>query len=213
MKKLNMFRSIILLFLVCFLFSETFASGGKKKGFKTDTGSFLVVGFHNNLNSNYYPKIMIAEKMGIQAQVLDTLINSLFLREMVAVRNPYFNFINPSKDINYISLIKELEYSGKNEEKYTNLSDSSNIYLNKLIEKYNVDYVIFFSQYFLKKQEEPFPTLFHIINYSILNPQKEELVKGKLHTNTYDLIDLNEFEVLLKKNAKKYISSIEKEIR
>ncbi|MBN1117225.1 MAG: hypothetical protein JXA77_08480 [Bacteroidales bacterium] len=212
MKRLKKTRTLTLFLIGCYLITSGFSPKGDKLDLASVSGNFVVIGFHDNLNSNYYPKNMIAEKMGLGTEILDTLVNNLFLKEISSVKSSRFRFVCPSKDKEYMNLLGQIQYTGADDEKYTDISGVNNASLNLLLNKYNSEYIICFSQYYFKKQEKPFPTMFHIINYTIYNQQKKELIKGKVYTNTFDLVNLDEFESLLKKNAKKYISSIEKEL-
>lgn len=204
--------SLPIILLMWVLLLGAFSSKNESADPEPVSGNIIIVGFNQNLNSNYYSKSMIASKMGMGIERLDTLVSNLFIKEIESVRNSRLQFVYPSDDQRYANLIEQISYIGADDEIYSDLTDVNSDNLNQLLVKYNSEYIICFSQYFFKRQEKPFPTLFHIINYTIYNQNKEELAKGKVFTNTFDLVDLTEFESLLKKNAKKYISSIEKEL-
>ena len=174
------------------------------------TSNCLVVGFDKNYHSNYYPDVMIASKIGIDVNHLDTLFNNLFITKLLTQKSKRYKYLSPEND-NEFSILKEnIHYVGETDDRYPELSSVSLQSFQTLLNKFGSDYLIVFSQYYMKKQEKPFPTLFHIINYSVYNHSKEEIMKGKVFSNSFDLVNLQELEKIFQKNALKNMAAIEK---
>ncbi|NJK93846.1 MAG: hypothetical protein HC905_01985 [Bacteroidales bacterium] len=100
---------------------------------------------------------MIAEKIGIGVNGIDTLLNSLFLNELSAANSLRFKYIAPERGNEFSKFMNNLKYTGENEELYSDLSSITLDVYKKLLTKAQSEYMVIFSQYYFKKQEKAFP--------------------------------------------------------
>jgi hypothetical protein len=205
---INTIRIVVILQIVA-LFVPNIVSGKTLSGKQEN---ILVIGFGEKVNSNFYPKVMIADKMGVTVEAMDTLFDNLFIEKLVSQPSNRFNKVIPVYSSDLIKFKGLIKYNGQLDEIYPDIDNIPFETYKQMLESNNSDYVIIFSQYYLKKLEQPFPTLFHIVNYCVFDSSKKEVIKGMLHTNSFELGNMKDMEEMIQKNIKKNLLSLEKSI-
>ena len=206
----SLLKGYILLF---FVFSLSLAAKPLKNighDVVNASNNCLFVGFGKKYDSNYYLKSMISNEIGMEVNQLDSLLSNLFLSTFLADENTQQNYVCPNNDPEFEKMIEKIRYLGEKEKIYPDLSQVNTEVYQSILQHYNLNYMIVFSQYYMKRQENPFPTLFHIVNYTLYNQSKEEIFKGQEFSNSYDLIDYQGLKEIFRKIRKKQLATIEK---
>jgi hypothetical protein len=197
----------IFLVSILVLFLTDTATALKKKKQDNNGGEsgvvVLVVGFGNNVNSNFFPRVDMAQKMGVRQDEIDSLLNQKLLEGFSDVSVKNIDFINPS-DFSLISQTRNcFEFTGDPGYIQPELIVAFEAQIQDLLELYNADYLLLYNQYYLRWQEEPVRTLFHIFSYTVFNKKMQAVSKGQEHFNTFSLVDSDEMKKLMHRMVKK----------
>ncbi len=206
-------KIFISLLIVITVFSSFSHPDKKDKSKELKEGSkVLVLSFGDQFQSNYYPKSMIADKANLGLGEFSSFINEKFINSFTVINNSKITYVTVEE--NEVNNIRKLiRLKGEDEEIYTDISMVSDKDYDELMKQYNADYLMVFSQYYLKWQEEPFNTLFHIFNFNIYTQDKKEVYEGKSYFNTFSLNEINNIDKLFEKNIKKNASTFERAIK
>lgn len=173
----------------------------------------LIVGLPDNVNSNYYPKSFITEETGIAADSIDYTYNHVIADNIIDE--------NKNKDCEFVSsetlqgignLVNEIRLNGEDEEKYADLSQIDNEAYTRLLDVTHTDYVLFLNQHYLKWQEKPLRTLFHIVSYSLYDKNKCEVTRGNNFFTSMNLEPEDRLSKSSRKSSSKIASNIAKTI-
>mgnify|MGYP000821926202 FL=1 len=83
----------------------------------------LVIGLHDNVESNYFPGSMITEETGIPTDSIDYTYNQIIAKNIIASnKNKKYQFVTPEKAAAISSLLDKIRLEGEEEEKYADLS-------------------------------------------------------------------------------------------
>jgi hypothetical protein len=208
----NMKTTAIYLACIIILFLSNTAEAAKnRKQDSTSTESgvvVLVVGFGDNVNSNYFPRVDMAVKMGVAQDKIDSLLNHKLWEGFAGVNLKNISFINPS-DYSMISKTRNyFQFTGDPGDIRPELISSFETQIQELLEIYNADYLLLYNQYYLRWQEEPVRTLFHIFNYTIFNRKMQAVSKGQEHFNTFSLVNSDEMKKLMQRMVKKNTQNV-----
>lgn len=139
----------------------------------------LVIGLHDNVESNYFPGSMITEETGIPTDSIDYTYNQIIAKNIIASnKNKKYQFVTPEKAAAISSLLDKIRLEGEEEERYADLSQVDDNRYEQLIKDTDSDYVLFLNQHYLKWQEKPLRTLFHITSYSLFDKNQKEVTRG-----------------------------------
>lgn len=152
----------------------------------TNVKSILVVGFAGNINSNFLSEQMVAERFEVCPQTIDSVLHEKLLQGFGNLsQNPNLKFIFP-ESIEEASRIRNVfTFNGDSENMYPELSETNEMEFRAVMDQYNADYIMVFGQYYLKWREEPFQTFFHILNYSLINRNLQEMNRGNEFFTTF----------------------------
>ncbi len=106
----------------------------------------LVIGLHDNVESNYFPGSMITEETGIPTDSIDYTYNQIIAKNIIASnKNKKYQFVTPEKAAAISSLLdKKIRLEGEEEERYADLSQVDDNRYEQLIKDTDSDYVLFF---------------------------------------------------------------------
>jgi hypothetical protein len=197
---------LVLCFVVLFPLSAT---RGDKSNVKVNgSKNLLVVGFGDQVHSNYYPRIDIAQKLETGLDNLDITLNQKFLDSFNGLRNNRVNLVKVKSYDDISAFRRMFSFVGSEDELSLVPTEVDELKLGALIKHYEADYIIVYSQYYLKRQEAPFNTLFHIFNYKLFDNEMNELMKGQEYFNTFDLVSADELSKQFQRAIRKNMSSI-----
>lgn len=163
----------------------------------------VIVGLADNVRSNYFPNMMISEQTGIPADSIDYAYNQTIAQQIMSAstRGPVSYMLaddNPSLSNLISSVGLRVE-----DTKATVTSIDHDLYAG-LLRSCGADYVLFLNQHYLKWQEKPMLTLFHITSYSLYDTEGNEVISDSNNFTSMSLED----RARLTKDSKKCASNI-----
>lgn len=180
---------------------------------KSNLVKVLVIGLPDNVNSNYFPNSMITEETGIPTDSIDFTYNQIIAKNIiVANKDKKFQFITPQKAAIINKLLNEVKLHGEEEEMYVDLSQVEDSRYEQLMKDTGSDYVLFLNQHYLKWQEKPLRTLFHITSYSLYDKNQKEVTRGNNYFTSMNLESKDKLSKDSRKSSSKIASSIVKSL-
>ena len=82
----------------------------------------------------------------------------------------------------------------------------------QLIKDTDSDYVLFLNQHYLKWQEKPLRTLFHITSYSLFDKNQQEVTRGNHYFTSMNLESKDKLSKDSRKSSSKIVSTIVKNL-
>lgn len=154
------------------------------------TDRFLLISNPDNVKTEHYPLIMIAEALNVPKDSASHRINQVIIENMLEA-TPAFTTI-PS-DQNQSPL---------------DLSATSTEEFKRLLDQSGADFVVLLNEYELIWKDEPFPALFHNIKYRVYNEDQMLIKEGSQFYSTYDLVNEQELKKASRKCSKKIANNI-----
>ena len=187
MKKRFLCRFVL---LVSLSFSFVFASVLQAKERRHDnriTKHVLMLGLTDNVKSNYFPKMIISEETGIMTDMIDKEFNTIIMENIMAAANASCMFVPLSVDTfidEWASLIK---VNNDGDECYSDISLVPSDDYHKVLDMAGAEYLLVLNQHYLKWQETPMRTLFHIVSYTLFDKDKDEIYRGNAYFTSMNL--------------------------
>lgn len=212
--KASLLRKISFVFGLVFLTSGSVSASSADEEGTADNANrnavkVLVIALPDNVDSNYFPNSMITEETGIPADSIDYTYNQVIVKNIIAAnKDKKYQFITPQKAALFNKLLDEVKLQGEEEEKYADLSQVDGSSYEQLIKDTGSDYVLFLNQHYLKWQEKPLRTLFHITSYSLYDKNQKEVTRGNNYFTSMNL----ENKAKLRKDSRKSSSKIASDI-
>jgi hypothetical protein len=110
------------------------------------------------------------------------------------------------------SLLDKIRLEGEEEERYADLSQVDDNRYEQLIKDTDSDYVLFLNQHYLKWQEKPLRTLFHITSYSLFDKNQKEVTRGNNYFTSMNLESKDKLSKDSRKSSSKIVSTIVKSL-
>ena len=174
------FKKVLLLAaLGCVCAGVLLASESDRRNNSRPTTNVLMLGLSDNVWSDYFPKVMIAEETGVAVESIDREYNAIIMENIMASANGAFKFI--SSDVDAHKLANTIKVSGEGDASYSDLSQTSAEDFRMALETAEAEYLLVINQHFLKWQEKPMRTLFHIVSYSLFDKDRNEVYRGNHH--------------------------------
>jgi hypothetical protein len=173
----------------------------------------LIVGLNDNVKSNYYFKEQIAEETGMQADSIVQQYNDIISRNIIAASaNSACTFIPAGKDDSYSGLVDKIEVTGDGEDCNSNLSKLSTEELQTALEHAHADYLLVLNQHYLKWQQQPMRTVFHMVSYTLYDKNKKPVLSGNQYFTSMNLEKPERIAQISRKSSSKIASSIAKSL-
>ncbi len=205
MKKLFGIKSFTVLFTLAVMTIAGNAKAGERENNNYHAKQILIVGLHDNVKSNYFYNGMIAEETGMKADSIDQTYNNIIAENIAsAIKNSDCKFIPAQANQVSGQVLNEIKVNGESEDCYSDLSGVSTDELQKVLDKADADYLLVLNQHYLKWQDQPLRTLFHIVSYTLFDKDKKEICRGN---NFFTCMNLEKPDKL-KKSSKKSSSKI-----
>jgi hypothetical protein len=185
-----------------------------KKGVtnKSAEAQVLIVGLNDNVKSNYYFKEQIAEETGIQADSIVQQYNDIISRNIIAAANSGCTFIPAGKDDSYAGLVEKIEVTGDGEDCNSNLSKLTTEELQTALEHAHADYLLVLNQHYLKWQQQPMRTVFHMISYTLYDKNKKPVLSGNQYFTSMNLEKPERIAQMSRKSSSRIASSVAKSL-
>jgi len=193
---MNNLRTSMLLIILITGFSVSISAKTDHVKAHRSSKKILIIGLNDNIKSDYYYKELISEESGIPSDSLERVFNQTIATHLIQSSDE-FSLLN---DIdNYPAITNNIRVDGEKEKCSSNLSMVDSQQFKDFLEETGADYLLILNRYYLKKQEEPFNTLFYFISYSLYNKDKKELATDANYFTTMKV----ETPVLMKKASRK----------
>lgn len=216
--KASLLRKISFVFGLVFLTSGSVSASSADEEGTADNANrnavkVLVIALPDNVDSNYFPNSMITEETGIPADSIDYTYNQVIVKNIIAAnKDKKYQFITPQKAALINKLLDEVKLQGEEEEKYADLSQVDGSSYEQLIKDTGSDYVLFLNQHYLKWQEKPLRTLFHITSYSLYDKNQKEVTRGNNYFTSMNLENKDKLRKDSRKSSSKIASDIVKSL-
>jgi hypothetical protein len=210
---MNLLKYLVIAFLLSglLIFISTDTQANSRKGANKEMVgessqiTILVIGFGNNITSNYFPMVDVAEKLEVPFSEYDSLLNQKFNNEFNDLNFRRARFATVTNYQEVAKLRKLLYLTGDFAHDAHSLHQIPNQELLEMIQSYGADFIVVYDKYHLKWQEDPFKTLFHILDYMVYDNNLREITRGQEHFNTFSLAGSGElqrnFQRLARRNA------------
>ncbi len=204
MRAFKIITAMVLFSVVAFsAYSKDFEDVSRKKNAMPKV---LVLGLNDNVNSNYFPDVMITEETGIPTDSIDIVFNKTIADNIAEAANKVggHTFVSSFGKCDAGVVVNEIKLNGSEEEIYADLSDVENSSLEKMLTEADADYLLILNQHYLKWQEQPMRTMFYFVSYSLFDKNKNEITRG----NNYFTCMKPEGTERLRKSSKKSSTKI-----
>lgn len=210
-----MSRIMVLLGICCSLF---ICANARKSGAAEQPNKqirVLIVGASDNVKSNYYYDELIAEQTAIPVDSIDWQFNQLVANNLgdIAAKGDFdFVLLSPTQ-LAWSELTSHLEVKGEGQTCSSDLSDLPTTTYQELLRQVEADYLLVLNQHYLKWQEQPMRTLFHIMSYSVYDKNKNPIYSGNEFFTSMKLEKLDRVAKLIKKPSEKIAQEVIRVIR
>jgi hypothetical protein len=209
-KKIFIAVSIILSF-ICF--SPKMQAKGKEENKSKGSKRILIMGLHNNVKSNHYYDDWIAEETGLNADSIDYSYNGIIADNITeSVKKGDFTFIYLDNDDLYSDIINHIKVEGEEEKCKSDLTAISAGKLQQILDYAQADYLLVLNRHYLKWQEKPMRTLFHMVSYSVFDRNKNSLLNGNGYFTSMSLEKPDKMQKISKKTSSKIASNVIKSL-
>jgi len=208
-------RILLLLFFINGLFTEMHARKGIASAAKERPVRVLVVGAGDNVRSNYYYDDLIAEQTGIPVDSLELKLNHMVLSgldEATASAGCDFIPLAPGNE-GWTDVTSHLEVKGEGQNCSSSLAQLSNEAYQEVLDRAEAEYLLVLNQHYLKWQDEPMRTLFHILSYSVYDKDKRPIHSGSEFFASMKLENWERLNKLIKKPSGKIAKEVGRIIR
>jgi hypothetical protein len=156
---------------------------------------------------------MIAEETGMEAESIDREYNRIIAENIVASSKTKECLFIPANQEDVQALLRRsIRLNGENEHCYSDLSSISPDEWKTTLDNIHADYVLVLNQHYLKWQETPLRTLFHIVSYTLFDKDKREIYRGNNYFACMHPEKPEELRKISKKSSSKIASNIIKSL-
>lgn len=181
----------------------------KKESENYHAKQILIVGLCDNVKSNYFYKGMIAEETGMKADSIDQTYNKIIAENIAAsAKKRDFRFIPASMASVSGKVLNEIKVNGESEDCYSDLSAVPTAELQQVLNSADADYLLVLNQHYLKWQDQPLRTLFHIVSYTLFDKDKNEIYRGNNFFTCMNLENPDKLRKSSRKSSSKIASTI-----
>jgi hypothetical protein len=208
MKNIHVFASLLLLVILPVIL---WARKEKSVSAEHPMTKVLIIGFRDNVKSNYYYNEVIARETGMQIDSIDHLYNAIIARN-IARSTAYdrCQFISGTHDQVYDRLAEKIAVKGEGESCVSDLSGLSPGELQEVLEYADAQYLLVLNQHYLKWQYEPMRTVFHMVSYTLYDKDKKTIHTGSQYFTSMNLEPPERIIQLSRKSTAKIASGITK---
>lgn len=169
----------------------------------------LIVGLQKNVKSNYYYDDLIAAQTGMKADSIDHQYNAIIAGNIIAAaENSFCKFTTGDKDVHCDRIVGKIRVAGDAEDCASSLSDISAEELQATLNEAHADYLLVLNQHYLKWQEEPMRTVFHMISYTLFDKDKKKIMSGNQYFTSMNLEAPEKVMQLSRKTTSKIASAV-----
>ncbi|GHT36732.1 hypothetical protein AGMMS49574_28900 [Bacteroidia bacterium] len=184
---------------------------------KNDAGSpakhVLMLGLSDNVKSNYFYKGLIAEETGIKENVIGSEYNAIIMENIVEQSKGECVFIPVFPGQTDAMLEREIKVNGEGDECYSDISSVPAEEFQQALATAGADYLLVLNQHYLKWQETPLRTLFHIVSYTLFDKDKKEVCRGNHYFTCMNLERSDRLRKISRKASARIASAIMSQVK
>jgi hypothetical protein len=145
----------------------------------------LVVGFdRNNLVSNYYGNDYLSQKNGVHEDSIHYYYFTSICQKLSSLTGVNYKGIDNLQDMGRFHLNIHVEDQQGNA---VNIKESTTNFYTNLLKGYNSEYLLYLRQYQINWSGEPFNTNVHLLDYSLFDKNKNEILSGQIFLDSKDV--------------------------
>jgi hypothetical protein len=176
------------------------------------TTHILILGLKDNVKSNYFYKEAIAEATGVKADSIDREYNNI-ISENIAAAFPASGFkFKQANSALYELMAEKVAVQGEGENCSSDLSGISAEELQQALDKTGTEYLLVLNRHYLKWQEEPMRTIFHIISYTLFDKNRKAILKGSQFFTCINLESSDRIQQISRKSTSKIAAAVFKSL-
>ncbi|MDR2118734.1 MAG: hypothetical protein LBP25_04300 [Tannerellaceae bacterium] len=211
MVKLNFYRAflVICLGLIGNLILEAKENRGAKGNGRDRERMprILIVGLNDNVKSNYFYAGMIADETGMEAEHIDREYNRIIAENIVAAnRSDDCCFVTADPEAVDEQFSRSVRMNGEEEDCYPDLSSVSPEVWRNLMDE--ADYLLMLNRHYLKWQDEPLRTLFHIVSYTLFDREGREIYRGNNYFTSMNLEKPDALKRISRKSSSRIAANV-----
>ena len=214
MKNVFLSKVVLLAALGCIFVGNLQAKKKENDGHR-NSNNVLMLGLNDNVKSNYFPKVMITEETGIMEDVIDREYNAIIMENIMASASGACKFIPTAADTHahLHKLCSLIKVNGEGDESYSDLSPVPDDEYRKALDMADAEYLMVVNQHYLKWQEKPMRTLFHIVSYTLYDKDKNEVYRGNHYFTSMNLERPENIRKISRKASSRIASTIVNQIK
>lgn len=199
----------LFVFLLALSIIPFFTFAEEKLPAKKGEVQILIVGLNDNIRSNYYYDASIAEETGINADSVVKKFNTIIAKNIAeALPKSACKFIAENSQSTHEELANKIEFHGEGENCNSSLSKIPMDTYREVLNKENAKYLLVINQHYLKRQEQPMRTVFHIVSYTLYDQDQKEVLNGNQFFTSMKLESAEKIKQISRKSTAKIASSI-----
>ena len=171
----------------------------------------LMLGLNDNVRSNYFYKGMITEETGIVEDMIDREYNAIIMENIMA--SAVGTFIPASEDVSVHEWVAMIKVDGEGEESYADMSLVPIDEYRKALDITGSEYLLVVNQHYLKWQEKPMRTLFHIVSYTLFDKDKNEIYRGNSYFTSMNLERPDKLRKISSKTSSRIAATVTSQIK
>jgi hypothetical protein len=176
-------------------------------------GRILIVGLHDNVKSNYFYNGMIAEETGMSADSIDIEYNRIIAENIATgAKDDSYVFIASADETLRRQVVSEITLEGEGEEYACNLSGVEAGEWQQMLSSSDADYLLVLNSHYLKWQETPLRTLFHIVSYSLFDKDRQPVYHGNSYFTCMNLESPDRLRKISRKTSSRIASNVIKSL-
>ena len=211
MKQMFLCRLILLTIFSCILVT---ASQAKERRNSNLSGkSVLMLGLADNVKSYYFSNTTIAEKMGVEENMIDREYNAIIMENIMTSANSAYKFIPVCAETSVPEWISKIRVEGEADNCYSDVSMVPSDEYRNVLDMAGAEYLLVLNQHYLKWQERPMLTLFHIVSYTLFDKDQNEVYRGNNYFTSMSPEPLDKLKKISSKTSSRIASAITNQIK
>ena len=168
----------------------------------------LMLGLADNVKSNYFYKGLITEETGIREDAIDMTYNAILMENIGAMSKEEWVFIPAIQTQDNIKWADRIKTDGDDEACYSDMSDIPLAEFQETLNGTGAEYLLVLNRHYLKWQETPLRTVFHIVSYTLFDKDKKELHRGNHYFTSMQLEQPEKLKVISRKSAARIAATV-----
>jgi hypothetical protein len=165
------------------------------------------------VKSNYFYSEWIAEETGIDGDSIDRAFNAIIMEHLAGGSKADCVFVPASEEAMEGGWTEDIAVYGEGEGCYSDLSSVSPEERMGALRAAGASYLLVLNQHYLRWQETPLRTLFHIVSYSLFDREGREVCRGNPYFTSMNLEGPERLRKLSRKTSSRIASAIIQQIK